>query len=111
MSIPAGTQPGKVFTIKGKGVPHLRANGRGDQQVLLNVEVPSKLSADQRKLFEQLAETLGSEVKPEEKSFLDRLREIFSTPSSPVPFSRREKGCIPKFEGLVDNGRPIPQIS
>jgi molecular chaperone DnaJ len=77
LTIPAGTQPGKVFTVKGKGVPHLRANGRGDQQVLVNVEVPSKLSLDQRKLFEQLAETLGSEVKPEEKSFLDRLREIF----------------------------------
>jgi molecular chaperone DnaJ len=77
LNIPPGTQPGKVFTIRGKGVPHLRANGRGDQQVLLNVEIPGKLSADQRKLFEQLAETLGSEVKPEEKSFLDRLKEIF----------------------------------
>ncbi len=77
LTIPPGTQPGKVFTVKGKGVPHLRSNGRGDQQVLVNVEVPSRLSPEQRKLFEQLAETLGSEVKPEEKSFFDRLKEIF----------------------------------
>lgn len=77
LSIPAGTQPGKVFAIRGKGVPHLRGSGRGDQQVLVNVEIPARLSPDQRKLFEQLAQTLGSEVKPEEKSFLDRLKEIF----------------------------------
>jgi molecular chaperone DnaJ len=77
LTIPAGTQPGKVFTIKNKGVPHLRATGRGDQQVLVNVEVPSRLTPEQRKLLEELALTLGSEVKPEEKSFLDRLRELF----------------------------------
>jgi molecular chaperone DnaJ len=77
LTIPAGTQPGRVFTIRGKGVPHLRSNGRGDQLVVVNVEVPNKLSAEQRKLFEQLALTLGSEVHPQEKSFLDRLREIF----------------------------------
>jgi molecular chaperone DnaJ len=77
LTIPAGTQPGKVFTIKSKGVPHLRAGGRGDQMVVVNVEVPSRLSAEQRKLFEQLAQTLGSEVLPQEKSFFDKLREIF----------------------------------
>ena len=64
LNIPAGTQPGKVFTMRGKGVPHLRTNGRGDQLVVVNVEVPAKLTADQRKLFEQLAQTLGSEVQP-----------------------------------------------
>jgi molecular chaperone DnaJ len=77
LSIPSGTQPGKIFTIKGKGVPHLRNNGRGDQKVVVNVEVPNRLTADQRKLFEQLAQTLGSEVRPQEKSFFDRLKEIF----------------------------------
>lgn len=77
LSIPAGTQPGKVFTIRNKGVPHLRSGGRGDQLVVVNVEVPTRLSPEQRKLFEQLALTLGSEVHPQEKSFFDRLREIF----------------------------------
>ena len=77
LNIPAGTQPGKVITLRGKGVPHLRSSGRGDQLVVVNVEVPARLSPDQRKLFEQLALTLGSEVHPQEKSFFDRLREIF----------------------------------
>ncbi|WP_416210017.1 molecular chaperone DnaJ [Anaerolinea sp.] len=77
LSIPPGTQPGKVFTLKGKGVPHLRSNGRGDQLVIINVEVPTRLTQEQRRLFEQLAQTLGSEVKPQEKNFFERLRDFF----------------------------------
>lgn len=77
LNIPAGTQPGKVFTLRGKGVPHLRASGRGDQQVVVNIDIPARLSPEQRALFEQLAQTLGSEVHPEEKSFFDRLKELF----------------------------------
>jgi molecular chaperone DnaJ len=76
LNIPSGTQPGKVFTIKSKGVPHLRANGRGDQIVMVDVNVPQKLTPDQRRLFEQLSNTLGSEIKTEEKSFIDRLKEV-----------------------------------
>lgn len=76
LNIPAGTQPGKIFTIKGKGVPHIRGGGRGDQMVVVNVEVPVRLSSDQRRLFEDLAKTLGSEVKPQEMSFLDKLKDV-----------------------------------
>ena len=76
LTIPAGTQPGKIFNVKGKGVPHLRANGRGDELVIVNVEIPSRLSADQRKLFEQLAQTMGTEVRPQERSFFDKLKEV-----------------------------------
>jgi molecular chaperone DnaJ len=76
LTIPAGTQPGKVFTLRGKGSPFLRSSGRGDQMVIVNVEVPTKLTADQRKLMEQLATTLGTEVKPQEKSFMDLLKEV-----------------------------------
>jgi molecular chaperone DnaJ len=75
MKIPAGTQAGKVFHLKGKGVPHLRRNGRGDQLVIVNVEIPAKLSKEQRELFEKLAETLGTTVKPKEKGFIDWLNE------------------------------------
>lgn len=74
--IPSGTQPGKVFTLRGKGAPSLRSTGRGDELVIINVEVPKSLNADQRKLFEQLAATLGTEVRPQEKSFLDHLKEV-----------------------------------
>lgn len=77
IKVPAGTQPGKVFTLKSQGVPHLRSSGRGDQHVMVNVEVPTRLSAEQRKLMEQLAATMGSEVKPEEKGFFDHLKEVF----------------------------------
>lgn len=76
LAVPPGTQPGRIFTIKGKGVPNLRSNGRGDQMVVVNVEVPARLSPEQRQLFEQLAKTLGSEVRPQERSFLDKLKEV-----------------------------------
>jgi len=76
LTIPTGTQPGKVITLKGKGVPHLRGSGRGDQLVMIEVEVPTRLTGEQRKLFEELAHTLGSEVKPQEKSFVDKLKEV-----------------------------------
>ncbi len=75
LKIPVGTQPGKVLRMRGKGVPHLRSNGRGDQLVVINVEVPTRLSNEQRDLFERLAESLGSEVRPQERSFLDWLKE------------------------------------
>lgn len=75
LRIPAGTQPGKVLRLRGKGVPHLRGGGRGDQLVLVNVVVPKNLTSEQRKLFEQLARSLGSEVRPQERGFLDWLKE------------------------------------
>lgn len=76
LHVAAGTQPGKVFTLKGKGVPHLHGGGRGDQLVVIEVEIPTKLNNEQRKLLEQLSQTLGSEVRPQERSFLDKLREV-----------------------------------
>ncbi len=75
LKIPSGTQPGKVLRLKNKGVPHLRASGRGDQLVIVNIEIPKTLTIEQRKLFDQLAKSLGSEVKPQERSFLDWLKD------------------------------------
>jgi len=75
LRIPAGTQAGKVFTLKARGVPHVRKSGRGDELVIVNVEIPSRLTKEQRALFEQLAATLGTAVKPKEKGFLDWLNE------------------------------------
>jgi molecular chaperone DnaJ len=76
LNVPAGTQPGRIFTVKGKGVPNLRSSGRGDELVMINIEVPTRLTPDQRKLFEQLAQTMGSEVRPQERSFFDKLKEV-----------------------------------
>lgn len=76
LTIPAGTQPGRIFTLKGRGVPQVRGGGRGDQMVVVNVETPTRLSPEQHKLFEQLAQTLGSEVRPQERGFIDKLKEV-----------------------------------
>lgn len=75
LKIPSGTQPGKVFHMRGKGVPHLRRSGRGDQLVIVNVAIPTKLTKGQRELFQKLAESLGTTVKPQEKGFIDWLNE------------------------------------
>ena len=56
--------------------PNLRGGNRGDQLVIVNIEVPQRLTQDQRELFEQLAKTLGTDVRPQEKSFLDILKEV-----------------------------------
>ncbi len=77
LKIPSGTQPGKILRMRGKGVPHLRSDKRGDQLVVLNVGIPTRLKSEQRELFEKLAESLGSEVHPQERSFLDSLRDFF----------------------------------
>jgi molecular chaperone DnaJ len=79
LKIPNGTQPGKILRLRGKGIPKLRGSGRGDQLVVINVEVPINVNNDQRQLFEQLAESLGSEVRPQERGFLDWLKEALSS--------------------------------
>jgi molecular chaperone DnaJ len=76
--IPPGTQPGRIFKLRGKGVPHIRSSARGDQLVIVGVEIPSQVSPEQRELFEKLANTLGTEVLPQEKGFFDRLKEVLS---------------------------------
>jgi len=78
LKIPAGTQSGKIFHVKGKGVPHVRnKNQRGDEIVIVNVAIPTKLTKEQRELFENLAKSLGTDVKPQEKGFIDWLNEAF----------------------------------
>jgi molecular chaperone DnaJ len=76
LDVPSGTQSGKVFRLKGKGVPRLQRNGRGDQLVVVSVDIPRSLTPEQRRLFEQLAETMGAEPALHERSFLDRVKDI-----------------------------------
>jgi molecular chaperone DnaJ len=77
LTIPAGTQTGAIFQLKGEGVPRLHGSGRGNEVVIVNVEVPEALDEHQRELFAQLGETLGDEITPqEEKSFLKRLKVV-----------------------------------
>lgn len=59
MKIPSGSQNGRVFRLKGTGIPHLRSFGKGDELVVLRVETPEKLTKEQKKLFEELAKSFG----------------------------------------------------
>ena len=61
LKIPEGSQAGKVFRFKDKGIPHLNRGGRGDQLVTLKVVTPESLSREQRELFQRLGESLGLE--------------------------------------------------
>lgn len=61
LKIPSGSQAGKVFRLKDKGIPHLHGRGNGDQMVVLRVVTPESLNKEQRRLFEELAKSLGSE--------------------------------------------------
>lgn len=77
LRIPPGTQPGKVFRLREKGIAHLRGSGKGDQLVTVSVQIPTRLTNDQREHFEKLAETMDPDIKIQEQSFLDKLREVF----------------------------------
>ncbi len=61
LKIPSGSQSGKAFRLKSKGVPHLHGRGSGDQLVVLRVVTPESLNKEQRRLFEELSKTLGKE--------------------------------------------------
>lgn len=63
LKVPAGSQSGEVFRLKGKGIPYLRRNGSGDQLVKLLLVTPEKLTKEQRKLFQELAESFTLEKK------------------------------------------------
>jgi len=68
LNIPAGSQTGKEFCLKDKGIAHLRRNGRGDQIIKLLVVTPEKLTKQQRQLFQELAGTLSPAKKEPRKS-------------------------------------------
>ncbi len=59
LKVPAGSQTDSVFKLKGKGIPHLHGGGKGDQLVRLQVVTPESLTKEQKKLFEELARSLG----------------------------------------------------
>jgi molecular chaperone DnaJ len=82
MKIPSGTQSGKVFRLRGKGIPHLNGYQRGDQHVRVTVEVPTSMTRKQRELLEQFAALAGEETHPQAKSFFDKVREMFGSEES-----------------------------
>lgn len=77
MKVPAGTQSGKVLRLRDKGVPNLRGAGRGDEHVVIKVLTPQNLNQRQKELLKEFGEISGDKVNPEQKSFLDNLKNLF----------------------------------
>jgi len=90
VKVPQGTQPGTEFRIRGKGIPHINSNRRGDLRVLVDLEVPRNLSSRQRKLLEELASSMARNGKvkdnpegeseseaEEDKGLFDRIKDAF----------------------------------
>jgi molecular chaperone DnaJ len=79
MKVPEATQSGKIFRLKGKGIPHLHGNGaRGDQHVRVLVETPQNLTAKQRELLTKFAEASGEDVNPQSHSFFEKVKDLFT---------------------------------
>ncbi len=79
ITVPAGTQSGKIFRLKDKGLPALQSYRRGDQLIHVNVWIPKKLTEEERRLMEQLRDMPNFQPTPgkEDKSFFDRVKDVF----------------------------------
>ncbi len=75
MNVPAGTQSGSMFRLRGKGLPDLRSSRKGDEFVKVNVDIPKRLSSQERQLYEELAKLRGE--NPEKPSFTDKIKNTF----------------------------------
>jgi len=78
IKIPEGTQNGKEFRLRNKGVPHLNERGQGDLIVEIRVATPSKLSKQQKELLRQLGETMQVENVPTSRGLFEKMKDIFS---------------------------------
>ena len=74
LKIPSGTQSGKIFSLRGKGIPHLNSHGKGDELVRVIVWTPQKLSDEEKSIFQKLAQTRGDKPPQADKSFFEKLR-------------------------------------
>jgi molecular chaperone DnaJ len=77
IKIPAGTQPGTMFRLRGKGVKNLQGYGHGDLHVRINVEVPTQLTSAQRTKLQEFAESCDENVNPISRSFFEKAKNLF----------------------------------
>lgn len=77
LKIPAGTQTGTKFRLRGKGAPRLNGNSNGDQTVTVNIVTPKKLNDEQRKALEAFAKASGEDVNPQKEGFFDKIKKGF----------------------------------
>ena len=80
IKIPAGTQSGKIFRLKGKGFPHVNSYEKGDQLIQVNIWTPQHISPEEKDMLDKMHHSKNFEPKPEktDKSFFDKVREMFS---------------------------------
>ncbi|MGA2748497.1 MAG: molecular chaperone DnaJ [Verrucomicrobiota bacterium] len=78
IKVPAGTQTGSVFRLKGKGIKNVQGYGTGDLMARVQVEVPTRLNATQRAKLEEFARLCDEDVNPITKSFIERAKGLFS---------------------------------
>jgi molecular chaperone DnaJ len=77
LKIPAGTQSGTTFRLKGRGMPQLRGGGQGDQLIRVHVEVPTSLTSEQKRKLEEFGQACGDADEPVSKSFFDKAKKFF----------------------------------
>jgi len=77
MKIPAGTQGGRIFRLRGKGIAHLHDYGRGDQLAKVQIDVPADLTAEQKRLLKEFARASGDHPGPLGQSFIEKMRRMF----------------------------------
>ena len=77
LKIPSGTQSGTTFRLRDRGMPSLRGRGHGDQLIRVHVEVPSSISAEQRKLLEDFARISGDAHEPTSRKFFEKAKKFF----------------------------------
>jgi molecular chaperone DnaJ len=77
LELEPGTQPGEVRVLRGRGMPVLQGFGRGDQRVLVNVQVPHHLTEHQRELLEQFGRTVDADTYRPDEGFFDKLKSAF----------------------------------
>jgi molecular chaperone DnaJ len=78
LTIPEGTQSGKIFRVKGEGFPNVHGQGKGDLLVKIYVETPSKLSEKQKELLREFSTLENPANMPKQKGFLDKIKDLFS---------------------------------
>ena len=77
-NVHAGTQPGDVFKLRGKGIPHLNGKGRGDQYVKVTIEVPRNLNAEQKKALQNFDSLCQSANYQKSTSFFEKVKKLFN---------------------------------
>ena len=76
-SIHEGTQPGDEFKLSGKGIQRLNGSGRGDQYVRITIEIPKKLTNEQKELLKKFEESSSDSNYQKRKGFFDKLKDLF----------------------------------